>query len=259
MKNQKIAEGSVSHADRREADLKNEVVKVIPVMERPKIAFVLAIIAGLMNGYTFQASSVFSTVQSGNIILLGETIATQNWPHFYNILFTVLAFGLGSMFTALIEGLSQRAHKGEGNSSNWTFVVIAIEALVLVILASGFFSQYLSVAVICMIISFVAGMQGNGFHKIKGMLYGNVAVTLVVQLAFNYLMQTIRGEKGSLAMAVMFFSVLLGFGFGGFVGTLATIKFSELSLLLPAVLLILLMIYLFFVKADGKAPIDPTP
>ncbi len=252
------SKGTKSSTDSRALDLKNEVAKVIPVMERPKIAFILAIIAGLMNGYTFQASSVFSTVQSGNIILLGETIATQNWAHFYNILFTVLAFGLGSMFTALIEGISQRIHK-EGKSSNWTFVVIAIEALVLVVLASGFFGQYLSVAVICMIISFVAGMQGNGFHKIKGMLYGNVAVTLVVQLAFNYLMQTIRGEKGSFAMAVMFFSVLLGFGFGGFVGTLATIKFSELSLLLPAILLILLMIYLFFVKADGKDPIDPTP
>ena len=36
-----------------------------------------------------------------------------------------------------------------------------------------------------MIISFLAGMQENTFHKIDGMLYGNIAVTLVVQLAFN--------------------------------------------------------------------------
>lgn len=248
------------HQDRRSINLNSEVAKIIPVMERPKIAFVLAIIAGLMNGYTFHASSVFSTVQSGNIILLGQTIATQNWPHFYNILLTVLAFGLGSMFTALIEAMSQRVGSKSDKSSNWTFVVIAIEALVLVILATGLLGEYLSVAMMCIIISFVAGMQGNGFHKIKGMLYGNVAVTLVVQLAFNYLIQTLRGEKGALATALLFFSVLLGFGFGGFLGTLATMKFAELSLLLPAILLILLMIYLLFVKVDSQneMPIDPT-
>lgn len=234
--------------------IKSSFTEMIPIMEKPQIAFYLAIIAGLMNGYTYHVAKVFSTVQSGNIILLGQTIATQNWEHFYNIALTVLAFGLGSMFTAIIEEVSKKQGK-----INWTMTVIALEALILIVLASGFFNQYLSIAVICMIISFVAGMQGNGFHKIKGMLYGNVAVTLVVQLAFNYLMQAFSSGKNALQTSLLFFGVLVGFGFGGFFGTLATIKYAELSLLLPALLLILLMIYLFFVKENKQDDIDPTP
>ncbi len=231
----------------------NRARQLVPLMEQPPMAFYLAVIAGLMNGYTYHAASVFSTVQSGNIILLGQTIATQNWGHFYNILFTVLAFGLGSMFTALIEGISQKQGK-----KNWTFTVIFLEALILVVLASGLLGNYLSISIICMVISFVAGMQGNGFHKIKGMLYGNVAVTLVVQLGFSYLMQAIQGSKGAFQTSLLFFGVLLGFAFGGFVGTLATIQYAELSLLLPAILLILLLGYLFIAKTDDHDVIDPT-
>ena len=44
--------------------------------------------------------------------------------------------------------------------------------------------------------SFVAGAQGNAFHKTRGMLYGNVAVTFVVQMAFNFLAQSLFEKEG---------------------------------------------------------------
>ncbi len=239
-------------AQNKKSIIQNTLNHTLPIMEQPQVAFYLALIAGLMNGYTYHVANVFSTVQSGNIILLGQTIATQNWDHFYSILLTVLAFGVGSMFTACIEKLSQKS-----SNRSWTFIVIFLEIIILIILASGFFKDQLSIAMICIIISFIAGMQGNAFHKIKGMLYGNVAVTLVVQLAFSYLMQAIQGSKNAFQTALLFFGVLLGFGFGGFGGTLLAIQYSELSLLLPAFLLILLMIYLFFAKLEVDVPIDP--
>lgn len=245
-------EQSVKSRNTLASSMLNPASTAVPIMERPEIAFVLAIIAGLMNGYTYHVSKIFSTVQSGNIILLGETIATKNWPHFYAIMFTVLAFGVGSMLTAIVE----RIYRNK-NSHSWTFVIIAIEALVLIILASGYFNNILSISTICIIISFVAGLQGNAFHKVKGMLYGNVAVTLVVQLAFSNLMQAIQGDKGTWRKAVIFFSVLLGFGLGGYAGTLATIRFGEVALLLPAILLILLLIYLLLAKEKGDDSIDP--
>lgn len=231
---------------------KNNLQSMIPIMEKPQMAFYLAIIAGLMNGYTYHTAKLFSTVQSGNIILLGETIATKNWSHFYNILLTVLAFGVGSMFTAFIEYVSQKQGR-----KNWTLAVIFLEALILLILASGLLADYFSITSVCITISFIAGMQGNGFHKIKGMLYGNVAVTLVVQLGFSYLMQALQGSKGSFQKALLFFIVLLGFGMGGFLGTLATIQYAELALLLPAILLILLLGYLCFIQSDDDDVIDP--
>lgn len=66
-------------------------------------------------------------------------------------------------------------------------------------------------------------MQGNAFHKDHGMLYGNVAVTFVVQMAFNFMAQSffkkngINGES-NLMWAGIFFFVLFGFASGGALG-----------------------------------------
>lgn len=110
----------------------------------------------------------------------------------------------------------------------------------------------------CVIISFIAGMQGNAFHKVNGMLYGNVAVTLVVQLAFSNLTQFLLGQKDSGKTSSIFFFVLLGFAFGGLIGTLLTAQYQELSLLLPSALLIALAIRTY-IKGDVEHKvIDPT-
>src|SRR5690606_35217344 len=74
-------------------------------------------------------------------------------------------------------------------------------------------------------ISFVAGMQGNAFHKNHGMLYGAVAVTFVVQMAFNFLIQGLFKRQGldgepNLMWSGIFFLVLLGFAAGGGIGFL---------------------------------------
>ncbi len=226
----------------------------LPIMEKPFIAFILAIIAGTLNGYTYHVAKIFSTVQSGNIILLGETIATKNWHHLYTIMITVLAFGLGSMITMLVELIfAKRDPKG-----SWSFFILCLEAVIIALLATGIWQETLTIEWICIIISFIGGMQGNGFHKIKGMLYGNVAVTLVVQLAFSYLMQFIGGKKGTLKIAALFFLVLLGFGFGGYVGTHLTILFQERSLFLPAALLLILAFYTLLMRKERGEVVDPT-
>ena len=223
------------------------------MMETPFIAFVLAVIAGNMNGYTYYAAEIFSTVQSGNIILLGQTIAQKNWSHLAAIALTVLSFGLGSVFTSIVEGLIAGNHK-----KNWSTIILAIEAIMLIALAYILSRDLIQTTYACVIISFIAGMQGNAFHKVNGMLYGNVAVTLVVQLAFSNLTQSLLGQKDSGKTSSIFFFVLLGFAFGGLIGTLLTAQYQELSLLLPSALLIALAIRTY-IKGDVEHKvIDPT-
>ncbi|MBS1028900.1 hypothetical protein JK196_11970 [Gluconobacter albidus] len=85
------------------------------------------------------------------------------------------------------------------------------------------FSNTVPLAFLAVAVSFVAGMQGNAFHKDHGMLYGNVAVTFVVQMAFNFMAQSffkkngINGES-NLMWAGIFFFVLFGFASGGALG-----------------------------------------
>ncbi|MGX7149765.1 YoaK family protein [Enterococcus ureasiticus] len=232
--------------------MENRKVPTYPVMELPWIAFFLAIAAGSMDGYTYFIGKAFSTVQSGNIILLGQTIATKNWSHFATIALTILCFGIGALVTGIIEVLGIKKKK------IWAFEILLVEALILIALGFAPINGYFSALHLCMLISFLAGMQGNAFHKIDGMLYGNVAVTLVVQLAFNYIIQAIVGTKDAWKNSWLYFSVLIGFAGGGLIGTLLTSAYGEKSLWFTAVVLVCIAFYSKVIKVENKViTIDP--
>lgn len=221
-----------------------------PLMERPYIAFWLAIIAGAMSGFTFYTVHLFSTVQSGNVIQAGAQIATGDGVKWEHAMLAILAFGLGSALTGIIQNLLADIHV------DYSYIILAIEAVVLVALGLSFFSDRWSLLTYAYIVSFLAGMQGNAFHMIKGNLYGNVAVTLVVQLAFNHFVQAFFHDRRShLIKSGLFFLVLLGFALGGFIGAWSTKEYEERALWLIAALTAALAIW-GFVKKDEGRPVD---
>lgn len=201
-----------------------------PLMEMPSIAFLLAVSAGLLNAWTFGQAKTFATVQSGNVIQLGYQLVAGDWPKFFFAASSVLAFGLGSFFAGGLIAVALRKHTRYSPAIQ--SVLIALLGLSVVFIAT----DALRPEYVAMIISFAAGMQGNGFHKIKGMLYGNVAVTLVVQLAFNYLMQsffsrTAADGSSNLYNSGLYFLVLLGFAGGGAAGFGLDLLWSGLSII----------------------------
>lgn len=175
-------------------------------MERPVVAFLLAFIAGSMDGYTFFDADTFATVQSGNIILSGFWLIQGNFGKAVFPILSVLIFGLGSMAAGIVMTMRRRHGK------LYTTRILLIEAAVLSLMASSAFGG-LEAHSVAFVVSFVAGIQGNAFHKSRGMLYGNVAVTFLVQMAFNFLAQSlfrragVNGE-GNLVWASLFFLVL---------------------------------------------------
>lgn len=224
-----------------------------PLMEMPGIAFVLAISAGLLNAWTFASANTFATVQSGNVIQLGYQLVAGDWEKFGFVVGAVCAFGLGSFLTGAIITPAVRA--GKRYTPRVQLLIIVVLAIALILIAT----DAMRAEYITWIISFAAGAQGNGFHKIKGMLYGNVAVTLVVQLAFNYLMQSFFTKKAAngmtnLSTAGIYFLVLLGFAGGGALGFGADKLWEGLSVGLAILITIILM---FVGMADKKDP-DPT-
>ena len=208
-----------------------------PVMETFWVAVTLAFISGTLNGYTYIAGKVFSTVQSGNIILVGEAIATHNLSRLVIIFITILFFFAGAATTSLISRLDDHHRK------SWSPEILIIETIVVALLGIPYINKLFDPRVVCMIISYVAGMQADAFHKIQGNLYGNVAVTFVVQLSGHYFMRGLLGEKNAWVNFMRFTSVLIGFSLGGLVGTLTTNYFGEISLLISAVFLLGLLIF----------------
>lgn len=221
-----------------------------PLMERSLSVLFLAVAAGVMSGYTFFAKQLFATVQSGNVIQFGYWLAMGDITRWAPAALSVLAFGLGSVFTGILENVTPR------RLGSYSAPVLFFEAAVLGVLGFTAGQAQWDRFWFCYIISFLAGMQGNAFHMMRGMLYGNIAVTMVVQLAFNHLTQAFfRVPFQNLTSSGLYFLVLLGFSGGGFAGAALTKAFGERALWLAAVILFFAGISVVVAHRSG-VPVD---
>ena len=244
-----------------------------PLMELPLVGFFLAFMAGTLNAWTLANASTFSTVQSGNVVSVGYYLIQANWDKLWFPVGAIIAFGLGSAACGVL--MTNRLRKGHV----YTRSVLVIQIVLLVILgilavvlvgdgssSDKFFdvdaNHKMAAVWIAFGISFVAGAQGNAFHKDHGMLYGNIAVTFVVQMAFNFLVQSFFKKEGingepNIKWSGIFFGILLGFAGGGAIGFLVDkFVFMGASIFLPA---IIALIILLIARGRQFESVDPTP
>lgn len=225
-----------------------------PLMEDRTVGFLLAFMAGLMNAWTFANAQTFATVQSGNVVQSGYRLVQGDWPAFIFAFGSVIAFGAGSALCGAV--MTSMLRRGQV----FTPAVLWFECIVLAALGIASRLGAIDPHVVAYAVSFVAGAQGNAYHKNHGMLYGNVAVTFVVQMAFNFLVQSLFKKTGingepNLMWAGIFFSVLLGFAGGGAIGFFIDVRVLEHASLFLAALSALVLA----VRAMGQPrTADPT-
>ncbi|GAA3207105.1 YoaK family protein [Microbacterium terregens] len=216
-----------------------------PLMERPAMALALATISGAMNAWTLGNAGSFATVQSGNIVSAGFYGAQGDWGRVIPVLSSVLAFGVGAALSAIFITVVLRRDQ---MYSGW---VLGFEAVVLAGCVALVSTEVVPAMPIALTVSFIAGLQGNAFHRDSGMLYGNTAVTFVVQMTFSLVGRAVvsRGVSdvnGNLRSAGIYGSVLLAFALGaaaGFgldklwaAGSLAAVSLTLAALAIVAVL-----------------------
>jgi uncharacterized membrane protein YoaK (UPF0700 family) len=244
-----------------------------PLMELPFVGFLLAFMAGTLNAWTLSNASTFATVQSGNVVSSGYWLIQGDWEKFMFPFMSVLAFGLGAAVSGILMTMFLRKKRifSAGVLIGQAVILIVLGILALTLVGQGSGNEAVldltanhSAAAhwIAFGISFVAGAQGNSFHKNHGMLYGNVAVTFVVQMAFNFLIQSAFKRKGingepNLKWSGIFFLTLLGFASGGAIGFAADqLVVNGLSIFIPAVIAVILL----FISLGKKFQnVDPTP
>ena len=246
------------------------------LMERPAFGAMLAFACGAMNAWTLINAGTFATVQSGNVASSGIYLAMGEWGKVAFALFSVLAFGLGSLAVGIY--MSVRARTGARYSANVTGALAALlVVLTLLVVTSAVETKHYHY--IAYAVSFTAGALGNSFHKAHGMLFGAVAVTFVVQMAFNFLVQSRFSRNGingypNLKWSGIFFLVLLGFASGGAIGALLVtlggtkpsigadpadiVANGGFALLLPALVLAIMSALAVRESRAGRNP-DPTP
>ncbi|WZO33271.1 DUF1275 domain-containing protein [Microbacterium sp. LWS13-1.2] len=227
-----------------------ELRTIPPLLERPQAAIALAASSGAMNAWTLANAGSFATVQSGNIVAVGFYGAQQDPARVIPVLLSVLAFGLGAFLCAIVVALVEgRGHK----YSPWILAVEAIVVATSAALASAVPSMAIAITV-----SFIAGIQGNAFHRNSGVIYGNTAVTFVVQMTLSALgratVSRIKADREPvLRIAGLYGSVVLAFAFGAAAGFLLDTVWRAASLVAVSVALAILAI----VASGARGEVDP--
>nr|WP_282550451.1 MULTISPECIES: YoaK family protein [Providencia] len=229
----------------------------VPFMQLPTIAFLLAIASGMLDGYAFFTTKSFATFQSGNIIMLGYEFAKNGLAAVTPYIISIISFGAGAMLLALIR------YRYNTDEKTWTFTLLFLEIILLLLLIAYiyFFNVQANGFHAVWALSFIAGMQGNAFHKINGMLYGNIAVTLNVQLGFSSLAESIaykgKARKNALYKSYCYFLTLFGFAGGAFMMVLLADYAREYALLATLIPLCLILLSgRQFSKENKEIPID---
>lgn len=223
-----------------------------PLLETVWASASLASVSGLLDAWTFGQVGTFATVQSGNLISLGYFAAEGNVARALLAASSVLVFALGAFACSiLILWLSR-------NGKTYSADVLLIEIALIGTLAALSVGRVVEPMWIAWAISFVAGMQGNAFHRETGMLYGNIAVTSVIQMAASLLGRAVGrriaddGEQ-HLRPAGAYSAVLVAFVAGGGLGFSLNSLREGSSLALGAAVLLML----WMCAARSRGTVDP--
>ncbi|WP_158090722.1 YoaK family protein [Mycobacterium saskatchewanense] len=228
-----------------------------PLMERPLMALALSSVAGLMNSWTIAHTRSFATVQSGNVVSAGYDLVNGDLPALVRALLSIAAFGAGSFLCATVVAGAARFGR---TYSPW---ILGFETAVLagVIAWSAWAAP--EACLVAWLLSFVAGVQGNAFHRDSGMLYGNVAVTFVVQAVFSYLgraamVRWYDDGENHLRPTGVYVLVLVGFAAGGAVGCASDLLSNFGSVALAALATAaMFVIAAVSSRTDGPTRVDP--
>ena len=140
------------------------------VSESFRLATILALTGGFMDAYSYlMRGGVFANAETGNIVLMGISLAQGEWQRAFYYLIPIVAFALGIYATEKV-----RIHVGERTMLHWREAVLWVE--VFLVFIAGFIPQEGNPAVNSMI-AFICAMQIEAFKKIRGKAYSSTMCT----------------------------------------------------------------------------------
>ncbi|MEV4666296.1 YoaK family protein [Microbacterium sp. LWO12-1.2] len=224
-----------------------------PLLETAGAAVALALTSGLLNAWTFAQVGTFATVQSGNLLSIGYFLAEGDHAKVLLAATSVIVFAFGAFVCSIY--VLWRARESRPYSAE----VLVFELTVIAILALLTATTGISGWIVAWAVSFIAGVQGNAFHRETGMLYGNIAVTSVVQMAASLVGRALGrriSDDGQPHMrpAGAYLVVLIAFLVGGGLGFAIDQLWEGASLAAAAVLLLVLFLF----AAADRGSVDPS-
>ncbi len=198
-----------------------------PVTQSAPFVAMLAFVAGSLNVWALMNAGAFATSQTGNLVASAFYLVTGHWDRALFVFGSIVAFGVGTMVSALV--LQAGHSRGKQLDAFSLMVEAAFIAVAGILWATRIIpeTQY-GAHLVCLGIAFTAGAQGNAFHQIAGYSYGNVSITPELQGMFNNLALAIGKRKkdapGHWMWIKRFFAVLAGFGGGALLGAMLSVQ-----------------------------------
>lgn len=207
------------------------------------LGVVLTLAGGFQDAYSYNCrGQVFANAQTGNIVLLGQNIASGNFQNALHYLFPLLAFLAGVYLSEWVRELCKSFQK-----LHWRQIVLAFEIVMLAI--AGLLPQSLNV-VSNVLMSFACAMQVDSFRKFRGipcattMCIGNMRSGTELLCRYH-----ITKDPELKRKSLHFYFIILVFAIGAAIGAVASQKFGNPAIWIAAGLMLLGFI-LMFVKEE---------
>lgn len=201
---------------------------VHPAAERLLPVALLTLSGGLQDTYTYlRRGRVFANAQTGNIVLLGQSLFDGDWARAARYLLPVLAFSLG---VAAAEWLRVRLPR-------WQRRVLLWEILLLFLV--GFIPHSLD-QLANALVSFSCAMQVQAFRMMAGFPFASTMCIGNLRSGMEALCAFLRtGDVQERRKARLYFLVILLFALGAELGSLAVELLDLPAIWLSCVLLAL--------------------
>ncbi len=207
------------------------------------LGVVLTLAGGFQDAYSYNCrGEVFANAQTGNIVLLGQNLASGNFQNALHYVFPLLAFVGGVYLSEWVRELCkgyQRLH--------WRQIVLAFEIVMLVI--AGLLPQSLNVAS-NVLMSFACAMQVDSFRKFRGipcattMCIGNMRSGTELLCKYH-----ITKDPELKRKSLHYYFIILVFAVGAAIGAVVSQRFGNPSIWIAAGLMLIGFI-LMFIKED---------
>lgn len=196
----------------------------IQVSESLRLATFLCLAGGFQDAYSYNCRGhVFANAQTGNIVLLGQALATADWSTALRYIYPLTAFVGGVYVTEWIRHLYK-----EGRFLHWRQIVLLAEIPMLIV--AGLLPQQFN-TLSNILMSFACAMQVNSFRNFRGiscattMCIGNIRSGTECFCRYQ-----ITKDKNLLKNSGMFFYMILIFAVGAAFGGVITGIIGEIAI-----------------------------
>ena len=203
----------------------------------------LSLSGGLQDAYTYiSRGQVFANAQTGNLVLLGQTLYERHWLTALHYLIPLLFFALGVAVAEMIREsfqLAQRLH--------WRQMVLLLEILIL--LAVGVLPASLNLLANAMV-SFACAMQVQTFRKVHGCSFASTMCIGNIRSGMEALVKYRQNRStDTLHKAAYYWGIILFFTLGAVLGALLLPRLAMHTIWISC-LLLFISFSLMFIRME---------